>query len=207
MRKRIIEIGKLTGLVTAILLLLGACSKDTMQEPEANFTDLPGQELLTDKSGKPEHAAQNELLARIRKATAQYHRIEKAIEDGYEIGSECTSAEGLGSMGFHYVKFSIIDGEVDPLQPEALLYEPAEGGGLELVGVEYIVVAAPWDAIHDVPPMLGNKVFDDHRPEGSSGPPFPHYQLHAWIWKHNPSGMYFPFNPEVSCAYAGESGL
>ena len=26
------------------------------------------------------------------------------------------------------------------------------------------------------------------------------YELHAWIWKHNPSGMFEDWNPTVSCA-------
>jgi hypothetical protein len=26
-----------------------------------------------------------------------------------------------------------------------------------------------------------------------------HYDLHAWVWKHNPSGDFAQFNPEVAC--------
>jgi hypothetical protein len=29
------------------------------------------------------------------------------------------------------------------------------------------------------------------------GPAF--YLMHAWIWKHNPSGMMSDWNPEVTC--------
>lgn len=187
------------------LFLLAGCSTENMQDTEAFLTTRSSQEMVGDKSGKPEQAFQNQLLAQIRRATAKYNKLEAALADGYALGSECVSVPGLGAMGHHFVKNSLVDGEVDPLQPEALLYEPTEDGGFELVGVEYIVVAAPWDAIHSDPPMLGNKVFDDHRPEGSSGPPFPHYQLHAWIWKENPMGMYFPFNPDVSCEFQAES--
>jgi hypothetical protein len=28
------------------------------------------------------------------------------------------------------------------------------------------------------------------------------YSLHAWIWKHNPAGMFSPWNPDVTCANA-----
>jgi hypothetical protein len=28
------------------------------------------------------------------------------------------------------------------------------------------------------------------------------YSLHAWIWKHNPSGTFAMWNPTVSCAAA-----
>ena len=187
--------------VFAGFFFLAACTKESAQDQEAFWASQSGPEIITEKAGKPEGAAQNHLLAQIRRATARYHYIEVALADGYELGSECVSVPGLGAMGHHFIKNSLVDGEVDPLQPEALLYEPTKNGGFKLIGVEYIVVAAPWDALHDNPPMLGNKVFDDHRPEGSSGPPFPHYQLHAWIWKDNPNGIYFPFNPKVSCAF------
>jgi hypothetical protein len=26
-----------------------------------------------------------------------------------------------------------------------------------------------------------------------------HYDLHVWIWKANPSGLFAPFNPALSC--------
>ena len=28
------------------------------------------------------------------------------------------------------------------------------------------------------------------------------YILHAWIWKHNPAGMFVDWNPEVICPAA-----
>jgi hypothetical protein len=31
-------------------------------------------------------------------------------------------------------------------------------------------------------------------------PPF--YELHAWIWNNNPSGMFNDWNPRVSCENA-----
>jgi len=26
-----------------------------------------------------------------------------------------------------------------------------------------------------------------------------HYDLHVWLWESNASGMFAPFNPELSC--------
>ena len=26
------------------------------------------------------------------------------------------------------------------------------------------------------------------------------YILHAWVWGHNPAGMFVDWNPEVSCS-------
>ena len=31
-------------------------------------------------------------------------------------------------------------------------------------------------------------------------PPF--WALHIWIWKYNPSGLFAPYNPHVSCENA-----
>ncbi len=33
-------------------------------------------------------------------------------------------------------------------------------------------------------------------------PPGPNLNLmHAWVWKHNPSGMFADWNPNVSCSW------
>jgi hypothetical protein len=106
-------------------------------------------------------------------------------------------------MGYHYQNINyLLDGIVDPSLPEILVYEPKKNGKLQLVAVEFMVIAEYWDAVNDEPPMLGGQVFDDHRAPGSGGPPFPHYQLHAWVWKNNPAGIYSPFNPNITCEFA-----
>jgi hypothetical protein len=28
------------------------------------------------------------------------------------------------------------------------------------------------------------------------------FQLHVWVWKHNPSGMFEDWNPTVNCDHA-----
>jgi hypothetical protein len=156
-------------------------------------------EQSLDKKGADNTAVQNKINAEIRQATAHYQQVERAEADGYAADPEGHCVPG---MGIHYVNMAhIMDGVVDPSKPEVLVYEPMKNGRLKLVAVEFIVVAGPWDAAHAGPPMLGSQEFDDHRPPGSPGPPFPHYQLHAWVWKNNPAGIYKPFNPTVSCEY------
>jgi len=142
--------------------------------------------------------AQNRLLAAVNRATAKYQKVEMALADGYEPASPCVSAPGLGAMGVHYVNFSLVDGEHDPLRPEALLYEPMKNGRMRLIGVEYVVVA---DLLEDryKAPLFGQIAMDNHLHGAPLG--FPHYQLHVWIWRNNPSGIYTPFNPNVSCEY------
>jgi hypothetical protein len=150
------------------------------------------------------------MLADLRAATSKYHKIEAAMADGYVLGSSCVSSPD-GGMGYHYVNFGLMNGSFDPTLPEALLYEMDQNGKLRLVAIEFIVVAAPWDEENAGPPMYGSKEFDDHREmiivdgepvNAKGGPPFPHYQLHTWVWKHNPSGLYAPFNPNVTCQYS-----
>ena len=47
-------------------------------------------------------------------------------------------------MGYHYVNSALVgDGELDASRPEVLIYE-ASGGGLKLVGVEFVVIADTW---------------------------------------------------------------
>ncbi|MGI8743126.1 MAG: hypothetical protein ACR2NN_11265 [Bryobacteraceae bacterium] len=47
-------------------------------------------------------------------------------------------------MGQHYVNGDLVaDGEIDASKPEALIYEPSQGG-LQLVGVEFVVIAETW---------------------------------------------------------------
>lgn len=139
-------------------------------------------------------------LAAVRRATAPFHRLDAALAAGYVQASECVSHPTLGAMGYHYANFGLIDATVDASEPEILVYAPAKNGKLKLVAVEFMVAAAPWDSAHAGAPTLAGQTYDDHRaPETWHGIPFAHYDLHTWVWQNNPSGMFFPFNPTVSC--------
>lgn len=53
----------------------------------------------------------------------------------------CVTGPERGAMGVHFVNASLVgDGALDATRPEALVYEPREGR-LELVAVEYLVIA------------------------------------------------------------------
>ena len=137
------------------------------------------------------------MMANLRAATAKYHRIEVAEDAGYGLGSGCVSHPTLGAMGYHYVNFGIVDGVFDPTQPEALLYEMDKQGKLNLVAVEFIIVKEPWDSDNAMKPYFGIQKFDEaFAPIPLS---FNNYQLHVWIWKNNPSGIFTKFNPNVKC--------
>jgi hypothetical protein len=135
-------------------------------------------------------------LAKLRAATAQFHRPQTAQETGYDLvpGLDyCFNNPGVGAMGYHYINTEILDTTVDPLQPEAMVYAPGPNGKLKLAAVEFIVPAEAWEAEGhaDLPSAYGHSF---HLNEALGV-----YVLHAWIWKNNPAGMFEDWNPRVSC--------
>jgi hypothetical protein len=133
-------------------------------------------------------------LAAVRALTAPYHEFAQAHEAGYtELLTPCLSSPE-GAMGFHYGKPEFLDGSVNAMEPEVLVYEPMKNGKLRLVAVEYIVPLPAW--MESAPPTLFGQEF--HRNEGAGI-----WALHVWLWKHNPSGLFANWNPTVTCEYAG----
>jgi hypothetical protein len=134
-------------------------------------------------------------LAAVRAATAGFHRVGTAEAAGYvnvNVG-ECVEHPVLGAMGYHFVNFGLLDLELNPLQPEILVYTPSPSGGLRLAAVEYAVPIEPWDAMYDYPPsVLGQELH--------AAPHLGLYVLHAWIWQHNPAGIFQDWNPAASCS-------
>jgi LPXTG-motif cell wall-anchored protein len=146
-------------------------------------------------------AQDDQQLTEIRNATEKYRKLETVTAEGYAPNFGCVSEEGEGAMGIHYINGNLFtDPAIDPLRPEAVMYEPQKDGSMQAVGVEYFVLQDAWHAAgHTDPPvMLGQKFtltthfFDV--------PPF--YALHIWLWKENPDGMFASYNRNVSCAAA-----
>ena len=124
-------------------------------------------------------------LARARKATARFHRVEQAEAEGYINLNFCEEGEGC-----HWLNPSLLDGEFDPIRPEILLYV-RDGDGWRLVAVEYVV---PLSLSPGVAPegFTGNA---DHWRQDSEGVGL--WELTTWIWLHNPSGMFEQHNPRA----------
>ena len=144
-------------------------------------------------------------LAAVRNATAAFHDIEKAKAAGYAEFYLCTDQAGVGAMGQHYVNGALVaDPAIDPLRPEALVYEPRPNGGYQLVGVEYVTFQGAWHERFGAatPRVLGT----DLRPVGEGNryglPRF--YQRHAWIWAPNPLGVFEDWNSRVTCRGEGD---
>ncbi|MFP7298234.1 hypothetical protein [Neobacillus niacini] len=126
-------------------------------------------------------------IEKVRDATEKYKNVNRAIKDGY-----APTDFFVPNMGFHYVKEKLVDGKVNALTPEVLLYVPTKKG-LKLVGVEYLST--------DVRSSLFGRTFDPANTEAGIPP-----SLHAWIWERNPDGMFTPFNPKIGNGPGGETG-
>lgn len=146
-------------------------------------------------------------LAVARAATSEYHRTDVALAEGYALPPsgplhECISAlEGPhAAMGYHWINSSLVgDDQLNPATPEVLVYEPTKNGKLRLVALEYVVFADAWEASHpdSVPSLFGRPLKYVPEPNRYELPAF--YEIHAWVWKHNPWGMFADHNPRVSC--------
>jgi hypothetical protein len=137
-------------------------------------------------------------IAQLRRLVARFHDFDAAVHAGWATQiTPCLEAPGLGAMGFHYGNLGYIQdgGVVDLLQPELLLYEPEKSGKLRFVGVEYIVPFADHPATAAPPTLLGQAF--------AQVPEFGVWGLHIYVGRENPSGIFAPWNPKVSCENAG----
>lgn len=135
----------------------------------------------------PATAASKASLAQLRQATTAYHSLGAAEAAGYEKFLPCFDSPGVGGMGQHFADLSSIDGTIDRLHPEVLVYEPRPDG-YKLVAVEYVVPQSEWTASD--PPMLFGEHFHRNDTLGI-------WALHAWIWRGNSLGVHADFNPNV----------
>ena len=200
-----------TAVIGVALTVAAGCAND--RNPAS---PSPGTEAETALQGDPGLGPE---LAAVRAATAQFQDVNAAIAAGYfsPAGRVCDEI-AIGAMGIHSGNPSLqATQEIDPLRPEVLLYLPKPGGGFRLVGVEYVQlvllrdpatgVVAPWASQSPWPsnyvvvtptPQLFGQTFDGPMPGHIPGMPW-HWDLHVWVWAHNPTGMFQPWNPAISC--------
>lgn len=159
--------------------------------------------LVTADQQHSEHSGHNKprpakLVQMVRDATSKFADVSAARASKYQPLFGCVTGPQEGAMGVHYINTTLVgDGEIDAMKPEALIYEPKDGG-MQLVGVEYIVDAATWMAKHDAPPMLENQAFQMVTSPNRYGLPA-FFELHVWAWRDNPKGAFVDWNTRVSC--------
>lgn len=152
-------------------------------------------------------------LATVRAALDKYHDPIVAIHDGYlstlgcieypEGGSEGAMHYAPGGMGVHFMNPQHIGPALDPDKPQVLIYEP-DGDKLRLVAAEWYMPAKL--AGSKRPAIFGKELegpMEGHKPLMPEG--MHHYDLHVWLWKDNPEGVFSPTNPNVSCRDGGYS--
>jgi hypothetical protein len=139
-------------------------------------------------------------LAAVRAATAKYHDVAAAVAAGYQLGfrgvvTGCIANPTAGAMGYHYFNWAKMDDpSIISVDPEVLVYHTADDGALVLGAVEWVVPKPLWEqAGNSQPPVVFGQ------PLHVLNPVLNWYIEHAWIWTHNPAGIFADWNPEVSC--------
>jgi hypothetical protein len=180
--------------------------------------------IATPAAGEP---AQPELSA-VRTATERFRDVNVALAEGYirDPMNVCDTAPmmgrpaALGAMGVHYFRPDLLGISAPPNprvrgsgihtdfnKPAILIYEPQADGSHELVAVENLVFIKAWEAAGNKEPptyqgQSFNRMEDDQATAVDEAHMFePHYDLHVWLYRDNPHGMFAQFNPNVSCAH------
>ena len=165
-------------------------------------------------------------LAEVKAGAERYRDVQNAIADGYTTDNKCVTAAMLGfpavngDMGLHYVRRDLLGLPAKPgtgrvsgtgtytdfAKPAMLVYEPQADGSMELVAVENLVFASEWHKTREKPPQFRGVNYlllkDDPATKLDEAHNFePHYELHLWVFRDNPKGMYAPFNPNLTCRH------
>jgi hypothetical protein len=150
-------------------------------------------------------------LAQVRAGLDRYRDVVSAVHDGYlstvgcieypEGGREGEMQYQPGGMGVHFLNLQYISPVLDPARPQILIYQPV-GDSLRLAAAEWFV---PVEAAGGQRPKIFGR--DLEGPMAGHQPLMPetlhHYDLHVWLWKNNPAGVFAPTNPTVDCSDSG----
>jgi hypothetical protein len=163
----------------------------------------------------------DQALQQLARQLEPFKSVAYAQSQGYVRGSACEVHPTLGGMGHHYVNPRLlgltapVNGRINGTgtytgvnPPPILLYAPDGQGGLKLIGIELLVFAAAWSAEHKQPPKYRGREYnymaDNPATTQDEAHGFmPHYDLHIWLFEHNPSGLYAQWNPAVTCGTGG----
>ncbi len=171
----------------AALVLVACCS-------------LPGlAQHSHDAQSDAADAQKSALIKIVRQATERFKDVSVAEKEGYVLQFGCVSGPDSGAMGLHYVNGDLVGaGVLDPTRPQIVIYEPTADGKLKLIGADFLLFAAAWDAKNQGPPQLMGQLFHYFESPNRFGLPA-FYTLHVWAWKDNPNGAFVNWHPNVSC--------
>jgi hypothetical protein len=171
---------------------------------------LPVSTLTAQAAAQPSLSPE---LEQVRANLDKYRDPVLAVHDGYfstvgcieypEGGREGTMQYAPGGMGVHFLNMQLMGPTLDPAKPQVLIYEP-DGDKLRLVAAEWFV---PMGAAGQTRPTIFGKQLEGpmegHHPLMPTG--LSHYDLHVWLWKTNPAGVFAPTNPALKCPKHGYS--
>lgn len=163
--------------------------------------------------GRTQGTALPAELQSVKKLLDKYNDPVVAVHDGFYSTLGCISypnggGEGSmkyppGAMGVHFINMGNVGPTLDASKPQVLIYEPS-GDKLKLVAAEWFV---PADLVKGpTPKIFGQELggpMEGHKPLMPDG--LHHYDLHVWLWKNNPEGVFSPTNPAVKCPATGYS--
>jgi hypothetical protein len=178
------------------VLAIAAVSPLHLQAQDAHEHAAAAQQQEASLSGESNAET---LVSVVRAATEQFKNVTAAEAAGYALQFGCVTGDDAGAMGLHYLNGDIVkSGVLDPTRPQIIIYEPVPGGGLRLIGADFLVFADAWDASHTSPPQLMGQLFHLFTSPNRFGLPA-FYTLHVWAWKTNPNGAFVNWHPNVSC--------
>lgn len=163
-----------------------------------------GSNLSAQSSAPPKLSPE---LEKVRAGLDKYKDPILAVHDGYlstvgcieypKGGHEGTMPYAPGGMGVHFLNMQVVGPTLDPAKPQVLIYEP-DGDKLRLVAAEWFV---PVQAAGGTRPAIFGKELQGpmagHHPLMPEG--LHHYDLHVWLWKNNPAGVFSATNPAIKC--------
>lgn len=158
--------------------------------------------LWSDSAEAVKHVARDMKLTpelmKLRDDLAKYSNPFVAVREGYLSTVGCIQYPD-GDMGIHFLNPALIGPKPDPTKPPVLMYEPGSDGKLHLVAVEWFVPLAT--GVKGRPRLFGQ---DFEGPMAGHEPLIPdglhHYDLHAWLYRKNPLGVFHHSNSAVKCS-------
>ncbi len=171
----------------------------------AGITISPAATQAQKKSAATPMSAE---LQAAKAALAKYSDPLVAVRDGYMSTVACIdfpkgATDGPvvyppGAMGVHLLNPGNIGPKLDPTKPQVLIYEPV-GDKLKLTAAEWFMPVEVAGGV--APSIFGQKLqgpMDGHEPIMPAS--LKHYDLHVWLWKDNPRGMFTSTNSNIKCS-------
>ena len=169
--------------------------------------------VVAPQAARAQGKAMTPELESVRKLLDKYNYPIAAVRDGFYSSLGCISypngvVDGSmkypkGAMGVHFINMGNVGPKLDPSKPQVLIYEPV-GDKLKLVAAEWFM---PTQLANGTAPTIFGQTLGG--PMEGHQPVMPaelhHYDLHVWLWKANPEGVFSPTNPAVKCPTTGYS--